>query len=383
MATIKQYSKKDGSKAWQFKTYLGMDSSGKRVETTRRGFKTKKEAQLSLSRVKLQYDNGEYGRQQDNSIKTFQEVYELWKENYEMTVKESSFVKVTSQYKVHILPVFGFMKIDSITIADVQKFANDKSKKFVNYRDFISSVSRIFEYAISLNIVSDNPVKRITIPKRIDNVNEEKKINYYTKDELKEFLACCKESQPYYIFAFFQVLSASGCRQGEILGLQWKYVDFEENCIHINQTLARGKDRRLYLEQPKTKHSKRSISLDSTTMNILKQWRIEQKEYMFKLGHNTTNKDQLVFSNIDNSFMQLTKPRKWMLQNMSKHNLRIITIHGFRHTHATLLLEAGVEPKTISERLGHSSIQITLDLYSHVTKQMEKKVPDIFAKVME
>jgi len=381
MATIKQYSKKDGSKAWQFKTYLGMDSNGKRVETTRRGFKTKKEAQLVLNRVKLQFENGEYGTSVESE--TFLEVYNLWKQNYELTVKESTFVKVTSQYELHVLPVFGHKKIESITIANVQAFANEKVKSFKKFRDFIADVARIFEYAISLGMVRDNPAKRITIPKKIEDVHEEKKLNYYTKKELKQFLDCCKESQPYYVYAFFQVLSASGCRQGEILGLQWKYVDFEENCIHINQTLARGKDRRLYIEQPKTKHSKRSISLDSKTMSILKQWRIEQKEYMLRLGHNTTNKDQLVFSNIDNSFMQLTKPRKWMLQNMNKHNLRIITIHGFRHTHATLLLEAGVEPKTISERLGHSSIQITLDLYSHVTKQMEKKVPDIFAKVME
>ncbi|MIV58346.1 site-specific integrase, partial [Listeria monocytogenes] len=134
---------------------------------------------------------------------------------------------------------------------------------------------------------------------------------------------------------------------------------------------------------PKTRHSKRSVSLDENTIVILKHWQKRQKEYLLQFGHKTNESNQLVFSSTDNSFIQLSKPRTWMLQTINKNSLREITIHGFRHTHATLLLEAGVEPKTISERLGHSSIQITLDLYSHVTEQMEKKVPDIFSKVME
>ena len=103
---------------------------------------------------------------------------------------------------------------------------------------------------------------------------------------------------------------------------------------------------------------------------------------MFQLGYNTMNDEQLVFSNIENSFLQVSKPRKWMLQTIQKNNLKEISIHGFRHTHATLLLEAGVSPKVISERLGHSSIQITLDLYSHVTEEMEREVPDIFANAV-
>ncbi|WP_231556756.1 tyrosine-type recombinase/integrase [Tetragenococcus muriaticus] len=85
---------------------------------------------------------------------------------------------------------------------------------------------------------------------------------------------------------------------------------------------------------------------------------------------------------MNNEFIQLSKPRTWMLQNVRKNNLREITIHGFRHTHATLLLESGLQPKTVSERLGHTSTQITNDLYGHVTKRMEKEVPKVFASIM-
>lgn len=381
MATFKQYTKKDGTKLWMFKTYLGTDANGKQITTTRRNFNTKKEAQLALSRLKVQFEKGEYNKPKEDRY-TFNQVFEIWKNNYELTVKESTFVKVMSQYEFHILPIFGSKFIDDISVIDIQNYANDKVNNFVNYRNLITNISRIFDYAVNIGLIDANPTKRISIPKRKISVGDNKKQNYYTKIELKQFLDLSRKQQPYYIYAFFQLLAYSGCRKGEILGLQWRSVSFKDNHINIMQTLASGKDNRLYLEQPKTKNSKRIVSLDKQTMAVLKHWKKEQRKMMFQLGYNTMNDEQLVFSNIENSFLQVSKPRKWMLQTIHKNNLKEISIHGFRHTHATLLLEAGVSPKVISERLGHSSIQITLDLYSHVTEEMEREVPDIFANAV-
>ena len=381
MATFKQYTKKDGTKLWMFKTYLGTDANGKQITTTRRNFNTKKEAQLALSRLKVQFEKGEYNKPKEDRY-TFNQVFEIWKNNYELTVKESTFVKVMSQYEFHILPIFGSKFIDDISVIDIQNYANDKVNNFVNYRNLITNISRIFDYAVNIGLIDANPTKRISIPKRKISVGDNKKQNYYTKIELKQFLDLSRKQQPYYIYAFFQLLAYSGCRKGEILGLQWRSVSFKDNHINIMQTLASGKDNRLYLEQPKTKNSKRIVSLDKQTMEVLKHWKKEQRKMMFQLGYNTMNDEQLVFSNIENSFLQVSKPRKWMLQTIHKNNLKEISIHGFRHTHATLLLEAGVSPKVISERLGHSSIQITLDLYSHVTEEMEREVPDIFANAV-
>ena len=381
MATFKQYTKKYGTKLWMFKTYLGTDANGKQITTTRRNFNTKKEAQLALSRLKVQFEKGEYNKPKEDRY-TFNQVFEIWKNNYELTVKESTFVKVMSQYEFHILPIFGSKYIDSISVIDIQNYANDKVNNFVNYRNLITNISRIFDYAVNIGLIDANPTKRISIPKRKISVGDNKKQNYYTKIELKQFLDLSRKQQPYYIYAFFQLLAYSGCRKGEILGLQWRSVSFKDNHINIMQTLASGKDNRLYLEQPKTKNSKRIVSLDKQTMAVLKHWKKEQRKMMFQLGYNTMNDEQLVFSNIENSFLQVSKPRKWMLQTIHKNNLKEISIHGFSHTHATLLLEAGVSPKVISERLGHSSIQITLDLYSHVTEEMEREVPDIFANAV-
>lgn len=383
MAKFKQYTKKDGTKWWMFMAYLGLDpTTGKQVNTTKRNFATKREATASYDRLKVQFQSGELFEAKDSKATKFRAVFDMWKENYEYTVKESTFVKTVQQYEVHILSVFGDKYIDKITVAELQKFANKKVKTYKKYRDLINDISRIYEYAIKMELIKDNPIKRITIPRRKEDVGIEKRRNYYTKEELQQFLTLCQEQQPHYVFTFFQLLSASGCRQGELLGLEWRNVDFENKCIHIVQTLARGKNDRLYMEQPKTKHSKRTVSLDDYTLSILKQWQSGQKERLVKLGHKSKREHQLVFANEENECYQLSKPRAWMLQNIRKNDLYEITIHGFRHTHATLLLEAGVAPKVISERLGHASIQITLNLYAHVTEKMETAVPNIFATVM-
>lgn len=386
MTVIKQYELKDGTRKWMFKTYLGVNpKTGGDVNTTRRGFSTKKEAQLTVTRLKASFDDGTYFKDEptNGDVKTFQDVFNLWKGNYELTVKESTYCKAISQYEVHTLPVFGSKRMEDITIADIQRFANANVRRFVKYRDFVTDVSRIFEYAINLGIIKDNPAKHAIIPKRKESLDEPKRQNYYTKDELKQFLELTKEQQTQKAYTFMKLSSASGCRQGELLGLEWQHVDFKANSISIVQTLAMGKKRRLYLEQPKTKHSKRTISIDPETMAVLKRWKVQQSKDMLKLGYSTLNKHQLVFSNEHNQFLQLSIPRKWLLKTIRGNKLREITIHGLRHTHATLLLEAGVSPKIISERLGHASIQITLDLYSHVTDKMEKTASEIFAKAMD
>lgn len=379
MATIKQYKKKDGSKLWMFKTYLGMDPfTGKQRETTRRNFRTKKEAQLALSRLRVEIDKNGF---KNTQTYTFRKVYDLWVVTYELTVKESTFVKQTEQYRLHILPVFGEKRIDKITTADIQKFANDNVNKFARYREFISNTSRIFDYAITMKILDINPAKNIIIPKAKTDVSKSKKLNYFTKDELTNFLSVVSKQQNKKIATFFRLLALSGARRGEILGLEWRNVSFDDNFISIKQTLARGKKNKLYLEAPKTAFSHRDIPLDLETMRQLKDWKKRQRKELLMFGHNATKKNQLVFSTLqENNFIQLSKPLQWLKKIISDNDLRPITVHGLRHTYATMMLESGLTLKDVSERLGHASIEITSDLYIHVT---EKRKIENTNQVME
>lgn len=371
---IKQYEKKNGSKAWMFKAYLGIDSEGKQRFTTRRGFKTKKEAQLELSRLKV--DISKNGFKKTDKL-TFQQVYDLWVVNYELTVKESTFVKQTEQYKVHILPFFGDTLISKITPAMVQQFANEKVNKFARYREFVSNTSRIFDYAIKLRLIHNNPCKSITIPKAKKDVGSKKRENYFSRNEMLTFLNALEKHENMKIATFFRLLSMSSARMGEILGLEWRYVNFEDNYISITQTLARGKNRRLYLEEPKTNSSARDIPLDQITMDWLKKWRKKQREELLITGHNSLKPDQLVFSSaLDNSFIQLSKPRKWLLTILKQENLKTITIHGLRHSGAVMMLESGSTLKDIQDRLGHSDISVTSAHYLHITEKRKRETVD-------
>ncbi|WP_370590106.1 tyrosine-type recombinase/integrase [Candidatus Vagococcus giribetii] len=121
------------------------------------------------------------------------------------------------------------------------------------------------------------------------------------------------------------------------------------------------------------------ISVDDKTIEILKMACDSKKEY-FTRGHNTLKKSQLVFSNLSNELLQPRITRKYQLRLEKKYGMRRITTHSLRHTHCSLLFEAGASIKEVQERLGHSGIQTTLNIYAHVSKEKKEQTADIFAK---
>lgn len=362
----------DGKKYYKAKGYIGTDpDTGKKKVITISKCRTKREAELAFSKRQNEFQQNGFTAQAKT---TFQEVYDLWLETYKLSVKESTFVKQTEQYRIHILPYFGKKQISKITTAQVQKFANDKVKKFKRYREFISNTSRIFDYAIRRKIISKNPVKNIDIPVPPSKIDDDAKENYLSKDELIVFLNALDNLDNMKQATFLHLLAMSGCRMGELLGLQWKNVFFNEGYIKIKQSLARGIGRRLYLETPKTKSSIREIPLDAETVKALKTWKAQQRKDLLAIGFNSMSPEQLVFSKTNtNGFIQLSTPIKWLNKVLNRLDIKRITLHGLRHTHATMLLESGRTLKDVSARLGHSSIEITSDLYIHVTEKRSRE----------
>jgi len=380
MTSIKTY-KKDGKVFYMFQIYIGTDQlTGKRIKTSRRGFTTKKEAQLASARLQIEIDNGEFRKK---SVNTFIDIYNLWIEQYKNTVQESTFVKTKGIFKNHILPSLGEYKIDKINVQLCQKHVNEWFSKLKKFRTLKSYTSKIFEYAITLGIIIDNPLKRVTMPKNIVQPVETEVINYYTKEQLIQFLKCLEIEKNFKAYALFRLLAFSGMRKGEALALTWDDLNFKEGEIRINKALSRGEENRLYVKTTKTKSSIRAIKLDKVTMDILKVWQKQQKEDFLVLGYNTLQPKQLVFSNERNEYLQPTKTRKWMLQVQKKYDLVKITTHGLRHTHCSLLFEAGVSIKEVQDRLGHSDIQTTLNIYTHVTEKAKEVVAEKFAKYMD
>lgn len=381
MATFKQYEKKDGSKWWMFKAHLGTDYiTKKQIRTTRRGFATKKEAQSALSTLIYEHENMIH--EEPDKTTTIKDMYELWFQTYKDTVKETTYRQTDRRMKQYVLPIFGDMIIERITPKFAQREINKWAEKFGMYIALLTYLTKVCDYAVLLEVIDSNPFRKIIKPKRLAKKSE-KKLKFYTSSELKHFLDSIDkrlsevpESQPIHLYyskldvALFRLLAFSGIRIGECLSVYWSDLDFSKKTIDISKSLTQVKGG-YEISTTKTFSSVRTISLDDDTLADLKKWKLVQAKFL--LQHGYKNKNDLLFCDWKGDI--LTHP------NINGRSRRIaeyaelpcIGLHGFRHTHATLLFESGVNAKEIQHRLGHSDISMTLDTYTHITEKTEKK----------
>ena len=376
---IKKYTTKNGETRYLFQTYLGIDpATGKERRTTRRGFKTMKEAKQAERNLLLDVEeNGLPSNQSDGfQDPTFGELASLWLENYRTTVKPSTFENVRSKVEKMTEEHFKELKLKKITVAYCQKIVIELSKSYVLYNHYLSVINRIFKYAVLMDVINSNPFDKVIKPK---SRQTQRKGNFLTKEELKEFLKLAQTTTLSYFFPLVHLMAYTGLRQGEALALKWSDIDFENKKITVDKTAARIKEKQT-LQTPKTKNSKRVISIDPTTLSILKSWKKDQIKIYFKNGKHFEGDDNFIFTNQRGDWVHIHNFIPYFKRFVTDHKLKPITPHGLRHTHASLLFSAGVEPKNISDRLGHSTVQITLDLYTHIT---EEQRTDTVEKLLE
>lgn len=362
---IKEYIKKNGEKAYMFKLYLGTDpDTGKPIRTTRRGFKTTREARLAIADLEV---NGlSKPESQPQMIHTYEQIYNLWYEEYKTTVKASTLLKTERVFKNHILPAFGNKPIQDIKPMDAQNQMNIWHKKLVRASMVMNYAGLVFDYAIRMQLINMNPTKVIKKPVRKESVREDKDMNFYDKDELKKFMAALENNNNFRAFVYFRLLAFTGMRKGESLALKWSDIDLEKQTLYINKAVSRSATG-LYIQTPKTPSSIRRISIDDKTVSILQEYKKESP-------------DGLVFQSEDGGILSPAKPRKWYLTAMKNlpDDFKQISIHGFRHTHVSLLFEAGASIKDVQSRLGHSDIQTTMDVYTHVSKTAKEQLANRF-----
>ena len=384
VSPIKCYALKNGDKRYEFPVYLGIDPlTGKQKRTLKRGFRTRKEAELALARIKLDVANGTYRQER---AETYQELYDLWVTQYEKTVEESTFVKTAGIFKNHILPSMGTYKIEKINVDVCQKHIDEWAAKLKKFRMVKAYAAKVLDFAIKRGFIQTNPFTHVDMPttsyKKAIITDEDEAENFYTREQLIKFLSCLEQESNFKAYALFRLLAFSGMRKGEALALTWDDLNFTTNEVRINKAISSGKNNHIYLKTTKTGEA-RTIKMDDKTMSILKDWKIKQKQDYLVLGFNTMQPKQLVFSNTSNEYIQPTKTRKWIIHVQQKYKLDKITTHGLRHTHCSLLFEAGASIKEVQDRLGHSDIQTTMNIYAHVTKKAKEEAILKFASYIE
>lgn len=314
---IKKYLTKKGETRYLFQTYLGIDpSTGKEKRTTRRGFKTIKEAKAAERDLLLDVEENGFSSNEDFQNPTFAEVAELWLEGYKSTVKPTTYQGVKIKLDVMIDLYFTDMKIQQISVAYCQKVAIKLSNRYILYTNYYSVISRVFKYATSIDIIKSNPLDKIIKPK---NRPLKVKENYYTKQELTDFLKVCKENCKPVEYTFYHLLAFTGLRIGEAIGLMWSDVDFENKRLNISRTAVKiGKEQTV--QDPKTKRSKRVITLDDETLNVLKLWKRQQIKEYFQAGKTYQHDSNYIFTNSKGKWL-LTATMKVKLSSFfCKHN---------------------------------------------------------------
>ena len=372
---IKKYTTKNEETRYLFQTYLGIDPlTGKERRTTRRGFKTMKEAKQSERDLLLDVEENGFGNVSEKQ--TFEAVARLWLESYQTTVKPTTYQNTKSYLEILVKDYFNNTLIDDLTVLKLQKITIELSKRYLNYTIHLSVINRVLKYAVLLDIIKTNPLDKVIRPKQQEK-RETKKA--FTKDELTEFLTLAEKHASPILFVTWWTLAYTGLRRGELLALEWSDIDFESRTLRVDRTLVRISGQ-LSTQSPKTKKSRRMITLDPRTIEILKNWRLKQKKILFKNG---AGKSELVFSNSSGGYLMESRLRDELRKFLKRYGLPIISVHGLRHTHASILFEAGIEAKQIADRLGHSRIQTTLDMYTHINDNQRYAVADRLLDFLE
>lgn len=381
MSIIKYKAKKSKS-GYLYKVRIYRVIDGKRQDFFKSGFKTLKEAKQYEAMIYHKKASGELTELLRSSERRFDEVFEEWFKTYLDTVERTTSVRTDDQFRIHILPVLGHFKISKITPWQCQEFITEKGKTFRNIKQVKSYTSQVLDFAIKMKLIAENPMRQVVLPKR----EKKKSDNFFSVEELHDFLAIIKAEEPYKNYALFRLLAYSGLRKGELYSLRWSDIDFDKQLLSINKNLGRIKGKPVE-KGTKNKFSVRQIPLDTDTVSILKEWKqqsIKEKgqltvtplidsDYMFTFV-DRDGKIEPLYQDYINSVLK---------RIIRKHGLKKITPHGFRHTHATLMIEVEVDPVNAAKRLGHASSQMTLDTYSHSTVAGEKKAITKFVDYLD
>ncbi|WP_258359423.1 site-specific integrase [Moorella sulfitireducens (nom. illeg.)] len=188
------------------------------------------------------------------------------------------------------------------------------------------------------------------------------------------------KNTPYY--ALLHVAVKTGLRRGELLALRWPNIDFKSGTLSIKQSLAYTPEQGIFFKNTKNNSSRRIIDISREVIEVLKQHKKKQAEAKLLLGQHYKNQG-LVFCQQNSKPLHPDTISSWFPNFLEEIGLPRLNFHCLRHTHASLLLKAGVDIKIISKRLGHSSISITYDIYSHLMPGMEREVIEKFEALLK
>ncbi|MDB8552618.1 site-specific integrase [Turicibacter sanguinis] len=356
--------RKRGEK-WSYYFTIGV-VDGKRKIKEKGGFRTKKEAQTALREAIADFET--QGFVQQKSDYTLYEFIEYWYETVAKTyLKPTTLDLYFFIMQNYLKEEIGTIKLNKITPVILQNFLSNKQQNGLSsgsVQNLKKVLNNSLKLAVKQGYIKTNPLSSVEI--RNKSTSNEKRV--LSKTEIESILNEVRNTKYYipYVIALH-----TGMRLGEILALTWDDVNLENNRIYINKTLIVHNKNQLSFSTPKTQSSNRDILITQELKEILLDWKMKQPMIIQNMGYSIP-KDEYVCTDEKGD---LLNPRQFSARTsvFVKRTGVSFKFHDFRHTHATMLLESGVNAKIVQERLGHSNISTTLGIYSHVTKFGEEE----------
>ena len=385
MATIRK--RKNGT--YEIKVSCGYGVDGKQRNQYRsyrpEAGMTKRQIEKEVQRQAVIFEE-DCKRGQITAAVKFETFGEQWLEEYaKVNLRPTSYARM-KQLTKRVYPAIGHKRLDKITSRDVQRFITDmivngknvntgaplSRKTVVHHLSFISDV---FSYAVRMDMLTDNPCRRVVVPKA---EHMEKEI--YSLDEVKKLFENLG-SEPLKYRVYLMLAIYSGYRRSEMLGLEWKDIDFKNEVIHVRRTSQYTTEKGIYTDTTKTRKSKRVSKFPPSIMELLKEFKLEQQKEAEKLGSKWIDYDRL-FTKWDGTPMNPQTPYEWLKEYCEKIDIPFKNIHSLRHLHASLLIFEGVDVVAVSSDMGHSVVGTTLNLYSHMFQEARARNCDAITNAL-
>jgi integrase len=335
---------------------------------------SKKDAEKKMSELLHQLDTGAIMQPGKTTVADY---LNKWLADYaKPNLSPRGYERYESIVRLHLIPALGIIKLTQLRPEHLQKHYAAMLKAGLQPRSvrYIHVVMhKALQTALKWGMVSRNVTDGLDIPRA-----HQKEMQTWDEAEINKFLEAAR-STPYY--ALFYTALFTGMRRSELLALRWQDVDFIYSQIYVNRSMHQLKDKSFNFAEPKTVKSRRTIALPPSAFLVLEAYR-KAREYQYKQIDSKLNDSGLIFSNLGQPLRPNTVSRAWVML-AAKAGVKVIRFHDARHTHASLLLKQGIHPKIVQERLGHSTISITLDTYSHVAPGMQEAAAKRFDDIVQ
>ncbi|MCL1806595.1 MAG: site-specific integrase [Oscillospiraceae bacterium] len=345
----------------------GYTVEGKQVDSTKtwripQGM-SDKQAEKEALRQAILFEEECKGGATSSAVK-FDTFFTQWFDEYAKIKIKASTMRTYRWLEVRIRKEIGHLRIDKIATRDIQRLVSklhSEKQSTKTIKHYVSLISTVYRYAVKVQLVSKNPCTGVDFPR-----NDSKEREMLTLPEVQQLFTLLQEEPAenlQYVVAM-TLLAYLGLRRGELLGLEWKDCDFSSGIVSVRRAAYQSKLMGHYTDTPKSKTSLRTLKLPLDVLALLTRYRAHQRVYAATLGDKWHETDRL-FTSWNGSYMHTSAPEDYFKRFCAKHGLRVVTLHSFRHLNASMLINAGLDVKTVQAALGHSSATTTMNIYAH------------------